>query len=64
MLTKLQAAGFGFPAPPLKQTVRLADFMMRAVNGSHDLNQPRYLAWMAVTSSYFYSNVYRGRYSV
>ena len=60
MLKKLQATGFGFPVAPMEQ-VTLADFMMRAVNGTHDLNQPRFLAWMAVVSQMYYGYIYAGQ---
>ena len=35
--------------------------MMRPVNGTHDLNQPRFLAWMAVVSSMYYDALYQGQ---
>ena len=60
MLARLQAAGFGFPVPPLAP-ISLAEFMMRAVNGTHDLNQPRFTAWMAVVSRMYYENIQQGQ---
>jgi hypothetical protein len=60
MLAQLQAAGFGFPTPPLAP-VGLADFMMRAVNGTHDLNQRRFTAWMATVSRMYYRSILQGQ---
>ncbi len=60
MLARLQKAGFGFPTPPLAK-ISLADFMMRAVNGTHDLNQRRFTAWMEVVSQMYYADIFQGQ---
>lgn len=60
MLAQLQEVGFDFPTPPLP-AISLADFMMRPVNGTHDLNQRRFTAWMAVVSRMYYADVFHGQ---